>query len=241
MKINADLHAKALILRLQNGERRLGYAAVKAINNTLKKVQQAQRSRLHREFTVRKVKFMERQIAIIKPWANVRHGRPYGEVSVGDKKRLLLERFESGGLRRPVKGKRVAVPVTGGPARPSFKHAVKTEFIFTRLRLRRPGKARGRTSTSANLKPAAVGRKGQQRTFMLLSTAKHPLGGVFQRVGPGQDDIRMVYSFRPPMRLRARLRWLRTAKAVAAQWFTEYFEREATAAVAHARGRTAGT
>lgn len=237
MRIDVRMDALPLILTLRNGERRLAYAAVKAINATAKKIQEAQQARLRREFEVRKRQFMERQVAIIKPFANVKQGRAFAEVAVGDRKRLLLERFETGGLREPFKGKRVAVPVTGGPARPDFKKSVPAAFMFTGLRLRRT-KGRGKATRSVKFAQKAGQWKGEHRTFILERTEKHPEGGVYQRIGPGRDDIRMVYSFAPPMRLRARLRWMRTAKAVADQWFHEFFEREAAQAVAHARGRT---
>jgi len=54
MKINLRIDSAALVLRLQNGQRRLAYAAVNAINNTAKRIQEAERRRVEEEFTVRK-------------------------------------------------------------------------------------------------------------------------------------------------------------------------------------------
>ena len=79
MKINLRIDSTALVLRLQNGQRRLAYAVVNAINNTAKRIQEAERRRVEEEFTVRKAQFMRREAA--KPFASVRQGRAYAEMS----------------------------------------------------------------------------------------------------------------------------------------------------------------
>ena len=67
------------MLRLRNGQRRLAYAVVNAINNTAKRIQEAERRRVEEEFTVRKRDFLRREAAKIKPFASVKQGRPYAE------------------------------------------------------------------------------------------------------------------------------------------------------------------
>ena len=130
MKIDLQIDSTKLILRLRNGQRRLAYATVNAINNTAKRIQAAERRRVEKEFTVRKKNFIQRQAAIIKPFANVKQGRPYAEISVGQKPRLLLSAFERGAERKPStpSARRVAEPVIGGPARPRFSQVVHLLF-----------------------------------------------------------------------------------------------------------------
>ena len=76
--------------------------------------------------------------------------------------------------------------------------------------------------------------KGLERTFILGPTARAPHGGVFQRIGPGPEDIREIYSFKPNVRLDARLGFIPTARATAEVWFKEYMEREVVNAIARA-------
>ena len=54
MKIDLKIDSAQLVLRLRNGQRRLAYAAVNAVNNTAKRIQAAERRRVEEEFTVRK-------------------------------------------------------------------------------------------------------------------------------------------------------------------------------------------
>ena len=54
MKIDLQIDSARLVLRLRNGERRLAYAVVNAINNTAKRIRDAERRRVEEEFTVRK-------------------------------------------------------------------------------------------------------------------------------------------------------------------------------------------
>ncbi|MFH1689976.1 MAG: hypothetical protein ABIE42_07030 [Candidatus Eisenbacteria bacterium] len=83
MRIDLQIDSAQLILRLRNGQRRLAYAAVNAINNTAKRIQAAERRRVEEEFTDRKTEFIRREAAIIKPFASVRQGRAFAEISVG--------------------------------------------------------------------------------------------------------------------------------------------------------------
>ena len=63
MRIDLQIDNAPLVLRLQNGQRRLAYAVVNAINNTAKRIQDAERRRVEEEFTVRKKEFIRRQAA----------------------------------------------------------------------------------------------------------------------------------------------------------------------------------
>ena len=219
MKIDLQIDSTKLILRLRNGQRRLAYATVNAINNTAKRIQAAERRRVEKEFTVRKKNFILRQAAVIKPFANVKQGRPYAEIAVGQKPRLLLSAFERGAERKPSTqgAKRVAEPVIGGPARPRFNQPVTPEFRLRRLRF-------DRTKTGRR-------RAGVTRTKTYLV----PQIGIFQRTGPASS--RLVYFFSRGKRIKPRLHFVETAKKEADRWFREEMEKEVLNAIARAKGR----
>jgi len=219
MKINLQIDSAQLLLRLRNGQRRLAYAAVNAVNNTAKRIQAAERRRVEEEFTVRKKEFIRREAAIIKPFASVKQGRAFAEISVGQKPRLLLSAFERGAMRKPATSaaKSVAEPVVGGPARSRFTQPVTPELRLRRLRFDR---------TKTGKRRAGVTRT---RTYLV------PEVGIFQRVG--KEASRMVYIFTRGKRIKPRLRFVETARKEARRWFREEMQREVVNAIARARGK----
>lgn len=258
MKIDVQVDTAQLLLRLEKGEKRLAYAVVNAINKTALRIQEAERERVRRQFVVRKQDFIMREAAIVKPFASVKQARPFAEISVGDKKRLLLRAFEKGAERKPFTpgAKSVAVPLLGRPARPSIASPVPPAFRFSGMKLkafykgkRLTNRRRGRKTSDVDLhgeygrvalpQPEASGGiqwKGEHRTFLLPISARAPFGAVFQRIGPKRGDIREIWSFRRGVRLDARLEFVLTAQRVAAQWFGEELERETIAALARSGG-----
>ena len=211
MTIDLKIETTQLILRLGNGERRLAYAVVNAINNTAKRIQVAERRRVEEEFTVRKHEFIRREAAVIKPFASVRQGRAFAEISVGQKPRLLLSAFERGAEREPF------TPVIGGPARPQFAGPVTPEFRMGKLRF-------DRTKTGRR-------RVGVTRT----STYLVPAVGIFQRVS--KETTRLVYFFSKGKKLKPRLHFVETAEKEADKWFREEMEREVITAIERSRGQ----
>ena len=219
MRIDLQIDSAPLVLRLRNGQRRLAYAVVNAINNTAKRIQEAERRRVEQEFTVRRHDFIRREAAIIKPFANVRQARAYAEISVGQKPRLLLSAFERGAERKPFTptATRVAEPVVGGPARPQFSAQVTPELRVQRLRF-------DRTKTGRR-------RAGVTKT----STYLVPKVGIFQRIG--KEATRAVYFFTRGKKLAPRLHFVETAEKEADRWFAEEMEREVLNAIARAQGK----
>lgn len=272
MQIDVRIDSAPLILRLTNGQRRLAYAAVNAINSTAKRTQQAEFQHVRESLQIRKPQFFfgapgrpGGAAARIRPFASVAQGRPYAEIAIQApegrglvSRRTILPIFETGG-QRPLSppSKSIAVPITGGPARPSFESPILPEFTFARLRfvayrggrrVRRADQRRDRqdeTLWGTEGRMRMPGRdatqwKGQRRTFIAMSSARGQergsLGAVFQRTGPRPGDLRMVYAFRRPMQLAQRLRWMATARSTADAWFGEEMEREAIKALEHSRG-----
>lgn len=219
--ITVDIRALTALSGLRNAEKRIIYAYANAVNNTALDVQLEEKRGLRQRMQVRKSGFIERQVAVIS-FASVRKGVASASIMVGKKPRLLLPIMEVGGDRPAFKGRRVAVPLTGGPARPSIAQSVVDEFTFKSLRLIQVGARRRRRK---NVDFAAVQTKGGKqfkgayRTFILPWTSKAPEGGVFQRTGPGRSDIRLVYSFKQNVHLKDILHWLSTARRVIEQRF----------------------
>jgi hypothetical protein len=246
-----SIDAARTMALLENGGKRMAFAVVNALNQTAKDIQIAEREHVAASFQLRKPDFVLRQAALIKAaaggsgFANVKAGRFEARISVGERPRLILSGFEAGDERMPFKGKNVAVPVTGGPARPSFASSVQETFTFRSLNLRPvtshgQGRRKRKMDVRIHAHVTATGKlqwKGAQRTFLLTETAQAPQGGVFQRVGPGRGDIRMVYSFRPAFRLARRLHFLETGQRVADRTFQANLLKEVEATLAYNLGR----
>jgi hypothetical protein len=249
-QLEVRIDAARCLALLRNGGKRMAFAVVNALNQTAKEIQTGEREHAASAFTLRKRDFVLREAAVIRAaaggsgFASVGAGRFEARISVGQKPRLLLSGFEEGAERRPFKGKNVAAPVTGGPARPSFSAGVSDAFTFRNLGLRRVksnGQSKRKRRTTVRIeqsitKQGKVQWKGAHRTFLLTETGRAPQGGVFQRVGPGRDDIRMVYSFRPPFRLDRRLHFLDTGTRIADQRFQRNLLAEVNAALAYNLG-----
>ena len=257
MKIDVQIDTTEMLLRLRNGEKRLAYAAVNAINKTAERIQQAEFAREAKAFIIRKREFFFGSAgrpggvgAKLKK-ASVGKARPFAEVFIGETSKgaeLLLPTFEAGGTRRPMRGsKHIAVPVLGSPARPSIAGPIPPAFSFPGLKLRKFVRGRkvrrrrrgrtvdetvfqefGRLNRSALSAPqAGVQWKGEQRTYMI------PGVGVFQRFGRGQT--RPLYFFADPFPIDARLEFVRTAVEVANAWFKEELQRETIEAITRVR------
>lgn len=218
-RIDLNVDPALLLERMRNGEKRLAYAVVNAINNTARAVQVAEVASAQHAFkAIRKPEFLlgregrGGQIAIIKPFASVGRGVPYAEISIGQKPRLLLPLFEEGGARPAFKGRSVAVPVIGGPARPSFEQPVPASMRFTALRLRLTPRREGakRRKKKGDAEQAQV-RYGLQDTYQV------PGVGVFQRK-PG-EGARIVYAFVEHEQVGRRLSWMDVARRTAATLF----------------------
>ncbi len=207
MEIRVQIDSKALKARTEREAKRLAFSTAQALNETAKEIQTAERVNLDRKFTIRRAGFMYRLIKIASP----RKGRPFAEISIDPtKKRVLLGIFEKGGEKKPEKGKSVAVPVTGGPARPTFRQPVREEMTFKGLRFRRHVTAKGK-----------VQWKGLNRTFIIRGL------GVFQRVGGKvkNSTTRLIYAFAKHPRLKAVLEFTEIATRVFNREFEGQFRK----------------
>lgn len=223
MKIECNFDTTLLERTAQRYEKNLAYSTAQALRQTALEAQSRIRAQLRQRFQIRKPEFMDRTIKIFA-WPSVNQQRIYAEIGVDNSKRgLLLPIFETGGTKTPVMGKNVGVPITGSAARPSFGSPVSPAFTFRALNFHRGSPTQeGRKILAARRAKGIRKRRlggqyyiwlGNNRTFILTSTKRAPNGGVFQRVGPGRDDIRLIYSFKPNVRLKKALDFVETSRA----------------------------
>jgi hypothetical protein len=107
------------------------------------------------------------------------------------------------------------------------------------LRTARGRSRREKADVNFRAHQAATGSvqiKGSRRTFVLFATRRAPEGGIYQRVGPGRDDIRLIYPFVRAPHLKAMLHWMQTATAAANRWFTPELNRNVRLELARAFG-----
>lgn len=231
MKINVSLDTSFLDREAERYQKNLAISTAQALNDTAKEAQSRMRTALRERFHVRKSTIMDRSIKIFA-FANVGANRPFAEVGVDNKQRLLLSLFEQGGERGPFVGKNVAVPITGQAARSSIDQSVRPDMTFQSLSfgLGKTGSvARTKTGRVSKKQPGGTGGyrfwQGQQRTFILAHSAKEPLGAVFQRVGPKRDDVRLIYAFKQNVKLKAALDFVATTEKTFNEVFADAFYR----------------
>jgi hypothetical protein len=233
VRIDVKVDTSLLDKNVKRYTKNLAFSTAQALNDTVLEAQRRIREHMRVAFHLRKTDFMNRAIKIFV-FAKVQANRPYAEIGVDNRPRLLLSMFEQGGQRLPWVGRNVAIPITGA-ARPSSAAAVRTDLTFAALNFKKAGvNAAGRKALAARRAKGIRKRKlggqyyywqGNQRTFILTSTRAAPLGGVFQRTGPKRDDIRMIYSFRSSVRIQAALNFVATTEQAFGQVFQEAFYR----------------
>lgn len=201
MKIDCSIDSASLNKLIDNWEKKLAFAVSDGINEIAKSIQKVERENINQHFTVRQNEFINRNAAIIKPFASPKKGIMFAEIAVGQRKGLLLSTFEAGGTKSSLKGSRVAVPITGTASRPGFSSSVNPKFTFKAMSLKKTKTKSGKTQY-----------KGNNRTFIL------PSKGVFQRTGSQRSDIEILYKFKANPHLQASLRFVATAQRVSDEW-----------------------
>jgi hypothetical protein len=187
-------------------ERQLPFAASKALNQTAKDVQAAERQEIRGEFSLRREQFVLRTVKIERgDWAT--KAKLEARVRI-DRERDILAKFTRGGQKRALGGGHIAVPV--GPDR------------LVRRTKRYP-------NIAARYGPFRyVGRslRGEKRTFIIPSG---PDAGVYQRVGRGKRSrLQLLYAFERSVRIPRLLPYYDVARRVVnRRWapnFTKSFD-----------------
>lgn len=212
MEVTFEIKADGLLAALTVTERQLPYVWTNAINATLKTIQSRVREHTLESFIVRRRPFILRQVAYIgrEDFARAPHRATRGRISVRQRERLLLNRFEQGGVRGPWTpgAANVAVPVRGSETRRQKASRVPKSLTFESLNLRRQGKR-------------VIGEQG---TYVV------PKVGVFRRRG---RTSRLIYAFVPTVDLPARLAFHAIANVTAASMFPVYARAEINEAIKH--------
>ena len=260
MKISMKLDASAFEAKTKKQIKNLAYSVQQALNDTALQVQARIQGDLRAKFRLRKPanqkgwagaqseysaatgdspsrseqSWLVKQIKVFT-FANVKKGKLYAEVGIGQRPRLLLSMFETGGMREPAKGKNVAVPNPDVARDGSINKQVSPKYMYKALKMKKYKtkseyittkykKKYGVIVKKYKSKESKVQRKGLERTFMINKpTAKLKMGGIYQRVGPKRGDIRVVYSFQKAFRIRKTLNFINQSKEVYEKQFRENF------------------
>lgn len=177
MKINLSIDISGALKIFDTVTKKISYATNSALTRVAKECADAGQKELAADFTIRK-RFILSRLRILK-YSKVNNLTTTIGIDakvVGSP--LLLPQFEEGGTKNPQHGSQLAVPITGGPARPSFNSAVRSALKYQNLHI--------------------VQGKGWHRTYVV------PGVGIFERVnaiGPRQKGARkpsttvLIYKF----------------------------------------------
>lgn len=246
-------------IRALNSVRRdqLPYAISLAVNWTALSAQRDIRTNVRQAFILRKPTFILNTIKIEKydfankrtPWTfrvKVDDGRYKGGTT-----RDLLAKFEDGGTRlRNDPTFPFAIPSTN--ARPNVRDLVPRNMFPTALRLVASRGVVGSFKTEGGKRKKIFGTlpalqkrtkrgilqwRGKRRTFV-LDPREHmgvAVWGVYQRTGPKDQDVQLLWTYKQRLPIPARLRFVKTAEETVRRETTRNFERAYARAVATAR------
>lgn len=231
MNIRLQIDVSVLEDRFRNPEKKIAFAVANAINATAKLAQRALQLHAGDIFNIRRAEFIKRQVAILKPFASASQGRPFAEIAVGQKSRLLLPMFEKGGSRTGFVGRNVAVPFIGG-ARPSAEAQVPEALTVKALKIR--AFAGGKKLTKRTREEAT----GAKQFRGLLGSYLVPEVGIFQRIGRAIRG-KILYAFAPRVRIPQGLDFVDTVQGVADRNFAKHLREQIVAAVEYRGGRAA--
>jgi hypothetical protein len=198
----------------------LPYATSVALNHTAKAVQAAIRASIERHFTIRRPWVLQ---GITIPRFSDKRDQPMVVTVQLDPQRAFLGKFEAGGAKAGSPELPIAIPSTA--LRPSFAGSVPLAFYPKNLRL---AARRGVTGFLPALRHRTSGGveqlQGKERTFVLDQTMFGvAVAGIYQRVGPGPHDIRLLWTYKAHIPIPARLRYYATAlETVQGTWSDAY-------------------
>lgn len=253
MKIDAKFDTKNAEERFGLSAKKIAYAGVNAINRAVKDVQKREhdnaRSKLHLRGGPGE-QLILRSVAKIFQFASVNKNVPYAEIGIDTPKpRMLLTGLELGGVKTPFIGSRVAVPITGGAARPSMDSSVPGNLRIASLTLQPPlstaqrqqrKSIKGGTAAQTRSMRAEFTRaqgsgqvwRGKERTYMI------PAVGIFQRTGSGKGSTSsLIYKFVPRPNLKPTLGFKNLAIGQGDPLLARYLDDEVKKAIIHNAGR----
>ena len=166
------------------------------------------------------MRFTIRRPAFIRPSVQMTPGKksnPDVRVFINPD-RDILAKFELGGrkLAAPFGGR----VVQGSIAIPQYLNAtdqtgvVRQSLLPSNLGL---ASARRLSKTSGATELTRAGMRGKRRTFVIAPgrSLGLPDGGIFQRIGRGRRDLRLLFVLKPSVPIPPRLEFEKTGKQVA--------------------------
>lgn len=212
MRIKVDVSEATKYLN-SIAAKQLPFATSLAINETAKRVQEAQREEVKKHMKIRRPWVLQ-GVKIIA-WARK---NMLSAIITIDAERDFLAKFEDGGMKRP-RGEHIAVP--------DSVRRTKADIV-----------SRGQRPKSFNFREAGSGPeakilKGNRRTFII--ERPDGSGGIYQRYGKGANAIRRLYSFTSDALIHPILHFHDTAKRVVPQVFATEFRKAFERAMATAR------
>jgi len=203
MNIKVDVDIDQVVRLTAKVLKKMPYVINASLTETAKVVVAAEQDQLRKDFTIRK-NFLTGRFRVLQ----------YSRVSnltaiIGIDARvqgapLLLGFFEDGGEKQPTAGPEIAIPLTGGAARPSFGSSVPTAMLYKNLQI------------SAKIKGSTVIFPGLKGTYLVEGK------GVFQRTG---DQSILIYAFKPSAPLHKRTHMIELAHAVINEAFPRIFNK----------------
>lgn len=223
-RIDLKTDSLELLRKAKRADKKLAYATVNAINSAAKKLQGKVQQSAKDDMNIR-TPFSLRNTAIIRPFASVKNSRPYAEISVGQRDRLVLPELSTKEQEKRTPftpgAKRVAVPMIEGQPRARFPQKLPKELYWKALRLKRwpRGTAKGaRAKYPGEAEGKQVIWRGRLRTYMIPSI------GVFQR--ESSDFSKPLYLFDSDVPIPKRLAFVDIMERDAPGELTEEMERQ---------------
>lgn len=247
-----------LIARLTDIEKkRIPFAISKALNLTAMGFRGAMRTGISRRFVVRVPRFIlgredgryaERTglVQVMKgDESSYKKSRYMAKVSVGTDDlggkragRFILNKFEGGGHRASTDPEHpIAIPTKA--LRPSFSDKVPKAMYPKNLgHVGSRGHEFGELPTAKGHNERSKKRPAKRaRGTFVIGQMGEKQWGIYQRVGPGKNDIRKIWSFRTRIPIPRRLQFRETADAYVPKTWAKHMR----AALGQALDRTGGS
>lgn len=218
MEIVLTAEIAAAIAALENvQQKQLPFATSLAVNRTALDAQGAVRGHVRQAFTLRKEQFVLQRVKIEKGDFSTKRFPSAFRVKIDNAKgREFLAKFESDGIKKTLDPTfPVAIPSTH--ARPQFNALVPRNLFPTALRLvptrgvvgsytvsGGDGKTKKRRIFGAlpakqrRTRRGVLQWTGKRGTFVLDPREHRGIKtwGVYQRTGPGEDDVRLLWTYK---------------------------------------------
>ena len=207
--------------------RRITRALSDAIADTLKSAQVTQRRAMTTQFTIRRAQFRDLSVKITEfPRAD----RLTGELAIRSPgaadRSNIFGKFEAGGTKRPRSGTFIAVPIVGGPAKPTARSIVKPQW--------KPSALLGAGVTTPTGGRAFLrGTRGGGKVLLIEdAVGGRTKSGRLRRAKPGQPamigprPLRAVFLFVKQAPIPAELDFVRTVtREIRTSWQPNFARR----------------